>query len=148
MYKELWTASCILLVFGFLGTVGGSLLKYFSKKNEVLKGSAEARVVDIVPEPRRGTASLSEFHNRQAAVFEFYAGGRLVKVMDHADTYPCPYRLNQRVQIRYDVDDPENFYVKEKDKMDKISTGINIVSMCFIIAGCVLFLVYAAGIQF
>ena len=56
--------------------------------------------------------------------------------------------VNQRVQIRYDVDDPENFYVKEKDKMDKISTGINIVSMCFIIAGCVLFLVYAAGIQF
>ena len=35
-----------------------------------------------------------------------------------------------------------------EEKMDKISTGINIVSMCFIIAGCVLFLVYAAGIQF
>ncbi|MDO4322802.1 MAG: hypothetical protein Q4C61_09770 [Lachnospiraceae bacterium] len=146
MYHELWTISCVLFALGFLCGAAGLFLKYYFQRNERYQGHAEARVVDIVAEPRKGLASLSEFHNRQAAVFEFYAGGRLIKVKDPADTYPCPYYLNQRIHISYDKEEPEHFYIEKKNHWKQLASGISMLGVVCIVAGCVLFLMYAARV--
>lgn len=146
MYNELWTISCIIFVVGFLCGGAGLFFRYYSQKNERYKGHADARVVDIVAEPRKGQASLSEFHNRQAAVFEFYADGRLIKVKDPADTYPCPYHLNQHIRVNYDVDEPEHFYIEGKNRWKQLASGISMLGVACIVTGCVLFFMYAARV--
>ncbi len=146
MYNALWTISCVVFVLGFICGAAGLFLKYYSQKNENYKGHAEARVVDIIAEPRKGAASLSEFRNRQVAVFEFYAGGRLIKVKDPADTYPCPYHLNQRIRINYDIDEPEHFYIEGKNPWKHLASAVSMLGVACIVAGCVLFLMYAARI--
>ncbi len=146
MYNALWVISCVVFVIGFVCGGAGLFLRYYSRRNENYKGHAEARVVDIVAEPRRGLAALSEFHDRQAAVFEFYAGGRLIKVKDSADTYPCPYYLNQRIRISYDIDEPEHFYIEGKKHWEQLASAVSILGVVCIVAGCALFLLYAARI--
>lgn len=144
MYSMLWNMSCALLVLGALCAAAALFLRIYAQKDEVYRGHAEARVVDIVAERRTGDASLSEFRNRQAAVFEFYANGQLYKVRDPADTYPCPYYLNQRVRINYDEGHPERFEIARPGIWERLASVSNILGVCFILAGCVLYLVYAA----
>lgn len=146
MYNALWAISCVVLALGFICGGAGLFFRYYSRRNESYKGHAEARVVDIVAESRKGQASFSEFHNRQAAVFEFYAGGKLIKVKDPTDTYPCPYHLNQRIRINYDIDEPEHFYIEGKNRWEQLASAVSILGVTCIVAGCVLFLLYAARI--
>lgn len=148
MYNEMWTASCILLVFGAVFAGAGTLLKYYSLRGERYTGRAEARVVDIVMEPRTGKSSLSEFRNSQVAVFEFFADGKLVKVKDRLDTYPSPYYINQKVEICYNQNNPQEYQILKKNRWKQLAGCMNVLSIVSILAGCVLFLLYAARVRF
>ena len=88
--------------------------------------------------PRGGQASLSEFRNNRVAVFEFFANGRPVKVSDPADTYPCPYRMDQKVRICYDPENPEHFEVESVNIKSRIADAIRMLGIVFAIAGCIL----------
>lgn len=143
MYHDLWVASCLVLILGVVFAAAGGVLKYLSRRNETYKGHAEARVVDILPERRVGPASLSEFHSRQVAVFEFFAGGKPVKVRDTADTYPCPYTMNQRIRICYNPEDPREYAVETADRRERLGSVLNLLGVAAILAGCILFWIYA-----
>ena len=147
MYNILWSVSVLLIFLGILLAGAGAFFKFFAQKNEVYKGRAEARVVDIVTEPRKGAASLSEFRNYQVAVFEFYAEGHLIKVRDSADTYPCPYYRGQKVRIAYDESAPEHFQIEDRNLFYQLGSAANILSACFILAGYLLFFMYASGVR-
>ena len=125
----------------------GICLKYYGEQIEPLKGRAEARVVDIVTVPRTGEATLSEFRNRQAAVFEFYAGGKLIKVTDPADTYPCPYQMHQKVNISYEPSDPKDFRILEKNRWVNAGKVLYICGIFFLCFGCLCFLLHAARVE-
>ena len=101
MSIDFWSISCVMLVLAVIMAIAAMVLKYTGNSKERYTGHADARVVDIVMEPRNGTYSLSQFYNRQAAVFEFYADGKLVKVKDTEDVYPTPYHMNQKIRILY-----------------------------------------------
>ena len=116
MYHELWNASIVFLILGGLCFLAAQICNACSYRYLRYPSRAEARVIDIVAVPREGNAALSEYHNRLAAVFEFYADGRPIKVIDATETYPCPYRKNERVQICYDPNDPKRHEVIKKDK--------------------------------
>lgn len=147
MYNALWSISLLFIFLGILLAGAGVLLKLLAQKNEVYKGRAEARVVDIVTEPRKGEASLSEFRNYQVAVFEFYAGGHLVKVRDSEDTYPCPYCRGQKVRIAYDESAPEHFQIEDRNIFCQLGSAANMLSAGFILAGFLLFFLYASGVR-
>lgn len=147
MYNALWSISLLFIFLGILLAGAGVFLKLLAQKNEVYKGRAEARVVDIVTEPRKGEASLSEFRNYQVAVFEFYAGGHLVKVRDSADTYPCPYYRGQKVRIAYDESAPEHFQIEDRNIFCQLGSAANMLSAGFILAGFLLFFLYASGVR-
>lgn len=144
---ELWIVSCVLLAVGFCCTAAGAVWKFALHRTDRYEGHAEARVVDIVTKPRGGQASLSEFRNNRVAVFEFFADGRLVKVSDTADTYPCPYRMNQKVSVCYDPADPERFEVETADIKLRIADAVRLFGITFAVAGCALFLLYAARVD-
>lgn len=138
--------SCVLFVLGFLCGAAGLFLRYLAGRKEQYSGHAEARVVDIVAEPRSGAASLSEFRNRQAAVFEFYADGQLVKVRDPADTYPCPYHQGQRLRVDYDPEQPEHFCIANQNRRSLLASAVSTLGVACIVAGCVAFLMYAGRV--
>lgn len=142
-----WISSLILLVLGGCFAIVAVIMKQYGKRGERNLKHTEARVVDIVAEPRTGDFALSEFKNRQAAVFEFYAEGKLFKVTDKKDTYPCPYYLNQRVKIRYNPENPEEFSVVYTSKWDRASYGMNYLSIICVLFGCLFFLMHAARVE-
>ena len=146
MYHELWNASIVLFVLGGLCVLIAQICNACSYRYLRYPARAEARVVDIVAVPREGGAALSEYHNRLAAVFEFYADGRPVKVIDATETYPCPYRKNERVQICYDPNDPKCHEVIKKDKWKMLSKRIGRLGILLVLAGCGLFLFYAFSV--
>jgi hypothetical protein len=148
MYNGLWLLSCFLLVFGFAFGGVSLFLEHHAGRHDRYQSRAEARVVDIVAEPRTGKASLSEFRNRQVAVFEFFAQGQLIKVRDTADTYPCPYHLNQRIRIVYDPESPEDFCIEQKNLWRRLSRIANLLGVICVLAGCTAFFLYAGGARF
>lgn len=144
MGHELWTASCVLLLLGFLCGAAGAALGWYRRSREMYRGHAEARVVELAIERKTGEASLSEFRNRQVAVFEFYAGGKLIKVRDKSDVYPCPYYMNQRVRICYDPADPQQFQIEERSVLQLAEKLLQLACAGLILAGAVAFLMYAS----
>ena len=147
MYSIMWNVSCLLFVLGFLCVLAGEAVKFLFRQNGPYAARAQAKVVDIVARPRSAEASLSEFHNNQVAVFEFFANGRPVKVSDTADTYPCPYHMNQSVTVCYNPAKPEQFCIAPHDKRRLVTRTLGVVGVVLILAGCALFLMYAARVQ-
>lgn len=147
MWINFWNWSCFFLISGVVMIAAGMFLKLYGEQSEPLKGRAEARVVDIITVPRIGEASLSEFRNRQAAVFEFYAGGKLIKVTDPADTYPCPYVLHQKVNISYEPAEPGKFRVLEKNRWVNAGRIVYAAGILFICLGCTCFLLHASRVE-
>ncbi len=145
MGHELWTASCVLLMLGFLCGAAGVALGWYRRGREPYHAHAEARVVEIAIERRTGEASLSEFRNRQVAVFEFYAGGKLVEVRDASNAYPCPYHMNQRVSICYDPSDPQRFAVAGHGISELAQKLLRFACAGLVLAGAAVFLIYASG---
>lgn len=143
MSHELWNASIILILLGGVAAAASVLLRMVSHRGLPYREQAEARVVDIVAVPREGESSLSEYHNRLAAVFEFYADGRPVKVTDPADTYPCPYHLNDRVWLSYDPEHPEHFQIFRRNKWQILSFQCKVLGTLLVLGGCAIFLFYA-----
>ncbi|MFR8547697.1 MAG: DUF3592 domain-containing protein [Lachnospiraceae bacterium] len=147
MYDSLWGVSCLLFVMGFVSALMGVILKYISGRKDPYARRVQAEVVDIITRPRSADAPQTEFRNNQVAVFEFFADGRPVKVKDTADTYPCPYRMHQRVTLCYNPARPEQFRIASRDKRKLIAELFGISGVVLILAGCALFLLYAARVE-
>lgn len=147
MLINFWNWSCFFLITGILMMAAGVCLKYYGEQLEPMRGRAEARVVDIITVPRTGEATFSEFRNRQAAVFEFYAGGKLVKVTDPADTYPCQYHMHQTVNVCYETNDPRCFRILESNRWIKAGKYIYMAGIAALCLGGTCFLLHAARIE-
>lgn len=147
MLNNWWIGSCIFLIMGVIFAVASAVLNYWSNRETRHLRVTEARVVDIIAEPRTGDAAFSEFRNRQAAVFEFFADGKLIKQKDSKDTYPCPYYMNQRLKICYDPENPEQFFVLQVNKWNRAAFGMSYLSVVCFVLGFILFFMYAARIE-
>ena len=67
-------------------------------------------------------------------------------MIDATETYPCPYRKNERVQICYDPNDPKRHEVIKKDKWKILSKQLNHLGILLLLTGCGLFLFYARSV--
>lgn len=147
MLNNWWIGSCILLLFGLLFAAVSLIMKYLGSRETRHLRVTEAKVVDIVAEPRTGSAAYSEFRNRQAAVFEFYADGKLIKLKDKSDTYPCPYYIGQRLKICYDPANPQDFSIVQVNKWNRAAFAMNYLSVVCFVLGCILFLMHASRVE-
>lgn len=144
---NLWMAGCILMVLGAACAVIGMLLNYYGEQQEIYPGRAEARVVEILTEPRSGAAALSEFRHCQAAVFEFYAAGKLVRVKEVSDTYPCRYVLHQKVKLCYNPLNPTQYRILKRNDWKMAGKLAYAGGIAMLLLGGALFLLYAARIE-
>ena len=145
MNHDLWWLSCVLFLFSAIFAAVSAFFRYKGQKHDVYGGHTEARVVDIVTEPRGGEFSLSQFGNRQAAVLEYFAGGKLYKVTDGTDAYPCPFHMNQRLSICYNTKNPKEYVIVYRDTWRRFGTLCACGAIFFVLAGCAVFFAYASG---
>ncbi|MCD8337301.1 MAG: DUF3592 domain-containing protein [Lachnospiraceae bacterium] len=142
MGNRLWIGGIVLIILGLIAEIAGVILNALNASKRPFAGYAEAKVVDIIPVERERYAQ-ARFRNRQAAVFEFFADGKLIKSVDTEDTYPCPYQINQRVRLSYDPENPQNCRVIGKEQFHILAVVLNVLGVILVLGGCLLFLRYA-----
>ncbi|MCD7746228.1 MAG: DUF3592 domain-containing protein [Lachnospiraceae bacterium] len=143
MTSDLWIKGVVFIILGLIACIAGVVMKLYAATRRPYPGYAEARVVDIISVERDRYAE-SRFRNRQAAVFEFYANGKLIKIVDREDSYPCPYHLYQKVRLCYDPADPEQYRVITAERERTLSVVLNAVGIVLILIGVLIFILYAS----
>lgn len=147
MNIDFWTASCTCFILAAVFAVVSAVSRYFGKNNRAWHAFAEGRVVHIETEPADTLANRTEFHDRQYALIEFYAGGHLVKVRGPVSAYPCPYHIGQKLYLCYNPDDPNQYQIVTDRKWQVIAHIAYGVSIGLVAFGCILFLMFAARVE-
>lgn len=143
MDKSLWTASLFLIITGLLFLAGAVVCRLYQSYKEPGKERVTARVVDLIlREPKMGEASRP-YKNYYYPVFEYYAEGRLYKVVHPQGSYPSPYRINQEIKLCYDKDDPEKYEIAGSDTLILAANGFSAAGAVCLFAGCIVFVLFA-----
>ncbi len=143
MANDLWIRGVVLIILGLIACIAGLVMKLYAATRRPYPGYAEAKVVDIISVERDRYAE-ARFRNRQAAVFEFYADGKLIKIVDREDSYPCPYHLYERIRISYDPANPEHYRVITAERERILAFILNAAGIILILIGVVIFILYAS----
>lgn len=147
MNGNLWNASFVCFLLAAAAAVISAVFRQWSRKNEKYHSHAEGRVVSIKTEPAERTGNRSEFHDRQFAVIEYIAEGKLVKVKSPETFYPCPYYVGQKFRLCYDRSDPQNFEICTEKKWRTCAALMYGTAIILTVFGCILFLMFAARVE-
>lgn len=143
MDRSLWTASCFLIIFGIILLGAGLGCQIYLNYKEPLKGRATAKVVELLlQEPERKDPGLP-YKNQYYPVFEYYAEGKLHKVVYPLGAYPSPFKRNQEIKLKYDKSDPLNYKIMEKNTLQLAADALYAVGVVCIAAGCIIFVIFA-----
>ena len=143
MDRSLWAASCFLILFGILLLAGGTGCQFYLNYKETLKGRATARVVELLlKEPEQRDTKLP-YKNCYFPVLEYYAEGKLYKVVYPVGAYPSPFRVNQEIRLKYNKADPMEYKIIEKSTLNLAASALYGVGVVCIAAGCIIFVIFA-----
>ena len=110
------------LIFAGMGLlfllIGIFLVKVFGRRRKTASMVTTARVVDV--ECRRDSGGSTYYY----PVFEYYAGGRMLRVVSTFGSSPCRYQTGEETELHYDPEKPEKFWCERDTKMMKLLCGI------------------------
>lgn len=116
---ELHFGAFIFMGMGLLFLLIGILLvKMFARRRQAATMVTTARVVDV----ERGRDSNGSTY--YYPVFEYYAGGRMLRVKSSVGSSPCRYQTGEEIELFYDPEKPEKFWCMRDTKMMKLLCGI------------------------
>lgn len=142
MDRGLWTASCFLIIFGIILLCSGLGCQFYINYKEPLKGRAVARVVELLlQEPEE--KGIWPYKNCYYPVFEYYAEGKLHKVVYPEGAYPSPFRINQEIKLKYEKSDPLQYKIMERNTLKTAADALYISGVVCIAAGCIIFVIFA-----
>lgn len=145
MNGSMWNVSFVCFILAAAAAAASAVFRQWSRKNERYHSHAEGRVVSI--ETTQAADNRSEFHDRQFAVIEFIADGKLVKVKSPGMYYPCPYYVGQKFCLCYDREHPENFEILTEKKWRICAALAYAIAIILIIFGGLLFLMSASRVE-
>lgn len=148
MDNNLWAASFACFILAAALAAASAICRHMEKVRRTYAEKTRGRVVHIITEPADVGKNRTEFHDRQYAVIEFFAKGRLTEVRSQATVYPCPYYVGQELKICYDPEKPEQYQILTDRKWEILSALSYGFSFVMIAAGCVLFLMFAGRYEF
>lgn len=93
-------------------------MKVFGRRRKTASMVTTARVVDV--ECRRDSGGSTYYY----PVFEYYAGGRMQRVVSTFGSSPCRYQTGEETELYYDPEKPEKFWCERDTKMMKLLCGI------------------------
>ena len=110
------------LIFAGMGLlfllIGIFLMKVFGRRRKTASMVTTARVVDV--KCRRDSGGSTYYY----PVFEYYAGGRMQRVVSAFGSSPCRYQTGEETELHYDPEKPEKFWCERDTKMMKLLCGI------------------------
>lgn len=143
MNSLFWTLSIVLMLAGG-AAVGASLAsRSYEERRHRYRGKATATVVEIEADEPDREGQAKGIHDYYYAVFAYYAAGRLYKKRCYKGGNPCPFVLNQKIEIRYDEEKPDHFRIFEKNQINYLSMGLYYGGMGICLLGGFLFLLAA-----
>lgn len=144
MNSVFWTLSWIFMIGGVVLIIAGEISRAYEEEKESYKGKTNATVVEIVAGSPDERGAAKGIHDYFYPVFVYYADGRLYKeIYYEGGNNPCPFSLNQKLDIRYNAKDPTDFKIAEKTKVDRIYFILHNGGLLGCIAGGVVFLLFA-----
>ena len=102
MNRGLWNASLALVILGIISLWAGVIISFYEKERRALKGKTTGRIVDLVMKEGEGP-----YRNKYYPVVEYYAEGKLYKVISLTGAYPSRWEIGQKIPLLYDPADPE-----------------------------------------
>lgn len=145
MDRTLWTASLFLVVVGLVFLAAGTAIRLYLNYKDPGKERVTARVVDLVLQEPKNEKQVGRYKNCYYPVLEFYAEGKLYKIVHPEGSYPSAYRIHQELLLSYRKDDPEDYRIIKNTFQDILPELLSVLGVVCILAGCVVFALFAAG---
>ena len=105
------------LIFAGMGLlfllIGIFLMKVFGRRRKTASMVTTARVVDV--KCRRDSGGSTYYY----PVFEYYAGGRMQRVVSTFGSSPCRYQTGEETELHYDPEKPGKILVRTRYKNDE-----------------------------
>ncbi len=143
MNRGLWNLSVIMVLLGIAGIGAGQFLLMRIRRKEELTGHTVAKVVKHVLRKSKGKAAAMGYENRYYPVLEYYADGKLIKVIHKRTVIPGQMQVGTKVPIDYDPDHPEKYAVVSTDKEKVLSYGLYTGGAVMLVMGILAFLRFA-----
>lgn len=142
MNKGLWDTSLGLVILGLLMIGAGTVYNWYILGKMRLQGKAEGKVVDL--ELREGSGEgNTPFSNALYPVIEYYAKGKLYKVVCSEGSYPSPYKIGDRMTIRYSLHNPARFVIAGTTREEKIAKISQAAGAALVGIGILIFIRFA-----
>ena len=143
MDRSLWTASLFLVILGLLSLAGGVVSRIYQHYREAGRGRVTARVVDLVLKESDGADSRFSYKNCYYPGFEYYAGGKLYKIVHPKGSYPSAFHVNQAVKLTYDREDPANYEIARNNIWGTLSAALYGAGVACLCGAFLLFISFA-----
>lgn len=143
MNSFVWMLSFVLMVCGGISLAASLASRSYAEKRQRYRGKAVATVVEIVVDEPDRKGKEKGIHDYYYAVLAYYAEGRLYKKRCERGGNPCPFALNQKIEIQYDEANPEHFRIREKTQISYVSPALYYGGLLACLTGGLLFLLTA-----
>ena len=122
------------------------LWKEYQESQAKYRGKAIATVVEIIADVPDKKGLDAGIHDYYYGIFAYYAEGRLYKERYRRGGNPCPFVLNQKIEIQYDTEKPNHFKIARKTQKNYLCSAMYYTGLFFCGMGGILFLLFAMRI--
>lgn len=135
--------SGVFIFVGIVMIVGGMILRCYKQSQDIYKGTATGRVVELVMDKPDQEGERLGVHHYYYPVIAYYANGLLYKTRYDYGSNPSRFSMNEEVKICYDQEKPYRFEIMERNPAKLLAGVVYSVGFLFCIAGGVSFLMFA-----
>jgi len=146
MNSFIWILSWVFIILGILLIIIGNISSTFDKRKEVYKGHTVGTVVGLAAGLPDESGRESGVHDYYYPIIAYYARGQFFKERYGKGGNPCPFSLNQKLSLCYDIESPDQFIVAEPTQLHYISKVCYFTGLGLCIAGGFTFLMFAMRI--
>lgn len=129
MSTNVWVKSVILLFIGIFCSTLGVILKRVAQRKEKYDKTADGSILELVLDEADLKGKVRGIKEYYYPVIVYYANGQLTKVRAKEGKFPTTYRINDKVTVRYDGDNPKDCVVQERNLLK----SVHIWQICYVL---------------
>jgi len=133
------------MIGGGLLLVGSAISRAYKEAIQEYKGKSTGTVIEIVAGPPDEIGAAAGIHDYYYPVIAYYAAGIFYKERYKVGGNPCPLKLNQKMEIRYNLKNQTQFTLAETTGHDVLYKCLHYSGILCFIGGGVLYLLFSMG---
>jgi ABC-type antimicrobial peptide transport system permease subunit len=144
MSNLVWIVSGLLLLIGAILIGVGIISQIILKKRDYYKGSVTGTVIDIVVDEADQEGQEKGIREYFYPVLGYYANGKLKKVQSKIGSYPSTYKINDKIKIKFNEKEPEDFILAENNPSKLVSRLCYLVGIACCVLADFIFIIYTS----